>query len=117
MRRRARSLHDIVKNWLGEDQVGLDRRQMKADERDAARRFTAGDLDILVATTVIEVGVNVPEATIMVIASGACVAAASAARPRWPGRRPILLRVVSTLAPRRNREGAPHHHARYRRWF
>jgi ATP-dependent DNA helicase RecG len=29
--------------------------------------FTAGDLDILVATTVIEVGVNVPEATVMVI--------------------------------------------------
>ena len=41
---------------------------MKADERDAVMaRFTTGDLDILVATTVIEVGVNVPEATIMVI--------------------------------------------------
>jgi ATP-dependent DNA helicase RecG len=29
--------------------------------------FAAGDLDILVATTVIEVGVNVPEATVMVV--------------------------------------------------
>ncbi|WP_340557582.1 ATP-dependent DNA helicase RecG [Streptomyces sp. GSL17-111] len=31
------------------------------------RRFTAGELDVLVATTVIEVGVNVPNATAMVI--------------------------------------------------
>ncbi len=31
------------------------------------RRFAAGDLDVLVATTVIEVGVNVPNATAMVI--------------------------------------------------
>jgi len=31
------------------------------------RRFTAGELDVLVATTVIEVGVNVPNATVMVI--------------------------------------------------
>ncbi|MDX1738472.1 MAG: helicase-related protein, partial [Alphaproteobacteria bacterium] len=42
--------------------------QMKAKEKDAAmERFVSGDANILVATTVIEVGVNVPEATIMVI--------------------------------------------------
>jgi ATP-dependent DNA helicase RecG len=41
---------------------------MKAAEKDAVMAaFIAGGLDILVATTVIEVGVNVPEATIMVI--------------------------------------------------
>ncbi|WP_327069072.1 ATP-dependent DNA helicase RecG [Kitasatospora sp. NBC_01250] len=34
---------------------------------DVMRRFTAGQLDVLVATTVIEVGVNVPNATAMVI--------------------------------------------------
>jgi ATP-dependent DNA helicase RecG len=34
---------------------------------DVMRRFTSGDLDVLVATTVIEVGVNVPNATVMVI--------------------------------------------------
>ena len=64
----AQERYDILKNWLGEDRVGLVHGQMKADERDAVMaRFTAGELDILVATTVIEVGVNVPEATIMVI--------------------------------------------------
>lgn len=34
---------------------------------DVMRRFTAGEVDVLVATTVIEVGVNVPNATAMVI--------------------------------------------------
>ncbi len=34
---------------------------------DVMRRFAAGEVDVLVATTVIEVGVNVPNATVMVI--------------------------------------------------
>ncbi|GGT40379.1 ATP-dependent DNA helicase RecG [Streptomyces kurssanovii] len=37
------------------------------DKDDVMRRFGAGDVDVLVATTVIEVGVNVPNATAMVI--------------------------------------------------
>ncbi|MFB7333521.1 ATP-dependent DNA helicase RecG [Streptomyces adustus] len=42
--------------------------RMAPDDKDAVmRRFTAGDTDVLVATTVIEVGVNVPNATAMVI--------------------------------------------------
>ncbi|MDT0395759.1 ATP-dependent DNA helicase RecG [Streptomyces edwardsiae] len=42
--------------------------RMQPDDKDAVmRRFTAGDVDVLVATTVIEVGVNVPNATAMVI--------------------------------------------------
>ena len=50
------------------DAVGLVHGQMPAAEKDAVMaRFAAGDISILVATTVIEVGVNVPEATIMVI--------------------------------------------------
>ena len=41
---------------------------MKGAEKDAAMaRFAAGETQLLVATTVIEVGVDVPEATIMVI--------------------------------------------------
>jgi ATP-dependent DNA helicase RecG len=48
--------------------VGLLHGRMKAAEKDAVmRRFKAGDLHVLVATTVIEVGIDVPNATIMVI--------------------------------------------------
>ncbi|KUO17936.1 helicase-related protein [Streptomyces dysideae] len=42
--------------------------RMHPDDKDAVmRRFTVGETDVLVATTVIEVGVNVPNATAMVI--------------------------------------------------
>ncbi|WP_225099300.1 helicase-related protein [Streptomyces sp. CoH27] len=42
--------------------------RMNPDDKDAVmRRFAAGETDVLVATTVIEVGVNVPNATAMVI--------------------------------------------------
>jgi ATP-dependent DNA helicase RecG len=53
---------------LGEGIVGLVHGQMPPAEKDAAMaRFVAGDTKVLVSTTVIEVGVNVPNATIMVI--------------------------------------------------
>ena len=53
---------------LGEGVVGLVHGQMPPADKDAAMaRFVAGDTKVLVATTVIEVGVNVPNATIMVI--------------------------------------------------
>lgn len=48
--------------------VGLAHGRMKPAERDVAmERFRTGETSVLVATTVIEVGVDVPEATIMVI--------------------------------------------------
>jgi ATP-dependent DNA helicase RecG len=50
------------------DQVGLVHGKMKGVDKDAVMvKFQLGEISILVATTVIEVGVNVPEATIMVI--------------------------------------------------
>jgi len=53
---------------LGEGVVDLVHGQMPAAQKDAAMaRFDAGETGVLVATTVIEVGVNVPNATIMVI--------------------------------------------------
>ncbi|MFI0981870.1 helicase-related protein [Streptomyces sp. NPDC021093] len=42
-------------------------RMQPDDKDDVMRRFSAGEVDVLVATTVIEVGVNVPNATAMVI--------------------------------------------------
>ena len=53
---------------LGEGIVGLVHGQMPPAEKDAAMAaFQRGDTKVLVATTVIEVGVNVPNASIMVI--------------------------------------------------
>jgi len=48
--------------------VGLVHGKMAGPEKDAVMaRFAQGELSVLVATTVVEVGVNVPNATIMVI--------------------------------------------------
>ena len=48
--------------------VGLVHGRMKGSEKDAAMaRFTTGETQLLVATTVIEVGVDVPQATVMVV--------------------------------------------------
>jgi ATP-dependent DNA helicase RecG len=48
--------------------VGLVHGKMKGAEKDAVmRRFKAGDVQLLVSTTVIEVGIDVPNATIMVV--------------------------------------------------
>ncbi len=48
--------------------VGLLHGRMKAEEKESViRRFRGGELGILVSTTVVEVGVDVPEATVMLI--------------------------------------------------
>jgi ATP-dependent DNA helicase RecG len=48
--------------------VGLLHGQMPAPDKEAAMTaFRAGDIDVLVATTVIEVGVDVPNATVMIV--------------------------------------------------
>lgn len=55
-------------NALYPDQVGLVHGKLKSDEKEAAMEtFKSGETRILVATTVIEVGVDVPEATVMII--------------------------------------------------
>ena len=53
---------------LSELKIGLVHGRMKADEKQAVmERFKLGELDLLVATTVIEVGVDVPNSSLMVI--------------------------------------------------
>ena len=50
------------------DRIGLVHGRMRAAEKDAVMaRFSGGELGVLVATTVIEVGVDVPNATLIVI--------------------------------------------------
>ena len=63
----ATDRHAVLRQRFGE-RVGLVHGQMASAEREAAMAaFAAGELDILVSTTVIEVGVDVPEATVMVV--------------------------------------------------
>jgi ATP-dependent DNA helicase RecG len=63
----AEARYNILRERFGAE-VGLVHGRMKADEKDLVMQgFVQGDIKILVATTVIEVGVNVPEANIMVI--------------------------------------------------
>ncbi len=63
----AEERFEALKQRFGE-QVGLVHGRMKGADKDAAMdAFARGDSSILVATTVIEVGVDVPEATVIVI--------------------------------------------------
>ncbi len=59
--------HITFRTAFGES-VGLVHGRMKAEEREEAmRRFAAGETRLLVATTVVEVGVDVPDATILIV--------------------------------------------------
>ena len=63
----AEERHAMLRELLP-GRVGLVHGRMKGAERDAVMEaFRSGDIAVLVATTVVEVGVDVPEATIMVI--------------------------------------------------
>ncbi|MDM7864022.1 ATP-dependent DNA helicase RecG [Staphylococcus borealis] len=61
-------LYDSLQAYYGEGSVGLLHGKMSAEEKDEVMtRFSQHDIDILVSTTVVEVGVNVPNATFMMI--------------------------------------------------
>jgi ATP-dependent DNA helicase RecG len=58
----------VLKQRFGDDKVGLVHGRMKGADKDAVMQsFASGELGVLVATTVIEVGVDVPNATLMVV--------------------------------------------------
>ena len=58
----------LRENELKGLRVGLLHGRLDADEKEVVmRRFQRGEIDVLIATTVIEVGVDVPNATVMVI--------------------------------------------------
>lgn len=59
---------ELANGLLEGVRVGLLHGRMSGEEKDAIMaRFSAGALDVLIATTVIEVGIDVPNATVMVI--------------------------------------------------
>jgi ATP-dependent DNA helicase RecG len=58
----------VLRLRFGDDKVGLVHGRMKGPEKDGVMAsFAAGDLAVLVATTVIEVGVDVPNSTLMIV--------------------------------------------------
>lgn len=64
----AQSRYKQLCEYLGDDKVGLVHGKLKPSQKDAVMTaFANGEISVLVSTTVIEVGVNVPEATLMVI--------------------------------------------------
>ncbi len=65
----AIKMYDELRKKIFPDlKVGLLHGKMAADEKDdVMRRFSAGEVNVLVSTTVIEVGVDVPNATLMII--------------------------------------------------
>ncbi|QKT07763.1 ATP-dependent DNA helicase RecG [Gordonia sp. X0973] len=61
-------LYDEVGARLPDCRIGMLHGRMPADDKAAVMdEFTAGEIDVLVSTTVIEVGVDVPNATVMII--------------------------------------------------
>ena len=66
--RAATTMAEVLREkWPGLE-VGLVHGRIKPEERDdRMRRFRAGKIDVLVATTVIEVGIDVPNATVMLV--------------------------------------------------
>jgi len=59
---------DRLRAALPDLRIGLVHGQLRADERDGTMTaFAAGDMDVLVATTVIEVGIDVPNASVILI--------------------------------------------------
>ena len=75
--------------------LGLLHGQMKGKDKESVMAaFRRQELDVLVATTVIEVGVDVPNATVMVVEDADRFGMAQlhpAARPRGPGRGPVVV--------------------------
>ncbi len=64
----VRYAENLRKNVFPDLKVGLVHGKLPASEKDAAmQNFAHGDTDILVSTTVVEVGVDVPSATLMII--------------------------------------------------
>lgn len=64
----AQSVFAEITEQLAPIRIGLLHGRMTPPEKDEVmRRFAAGEIQVLVSTTVVEVGVNVPNATVMVI--------------------------------------------------
>ncbi len=68
MKAATRAYKELKDDIFPDLQIGMVHGQMKKEERDdVMARFSSGELNVLVATTVVEVGIDVPDATAIVI--------------------------------------------------
>lgn len=59
---------ELKEKWLSEFRIEIIHGKLPSrDKEDIMRRFSQGDIDVLVATSVIEVGIDVPKASVMVV--------------------------------------------------
>ena len=103
---------------MGELRVGLIHGRMKpAEKAEIMAEFKAGNLQLLVATTVIEVGVDVPNASLMIIETPSASAwpSCTSCVAGWPRQRRQPLRAAVPPAAVADRPRAPGHHARNQR--
>lgn len=64
----AKSVYEEYSSVLGSDRVGLLHGKIKSEEKESVyRRFKTGEIAVLVSTTVIEVGIDVPSAGLMIV--------------------------------------------------
>ena len=107
----AEAFEALANGELEAFRLGLIHGRMTPAEKEAAMAaFRRGETQVLVSTTVVEVGVDVPNATLMAIESGAAIrpgATAPAAGPRRPRRASgLLLRVRRADDRRRAKPGS-----------
>ncbi len=68
LRAATKAYEELKEDVFPDLTIGLVHGQMKKDERDAMMsRFSRGEIGILVATTVVEVGIDIPDATVILI--------------------------------------------------
>ncbi|MBQ0083880.1 MAG: ATP-dependent DNA helicase RecG [Clostridiales bacterium] len=70
----AQTTYDKLKTTFFKNyRLGLLHGKMAAAQKeDIMRQFSAGEIDLLIATTVVEVGIDVPNATVMIIENAEC---------------------------------------------
>ena len=91
-------------------QIGVLHGKMKPKEKQKIMdEFSECSIQILVSTTVIEVGVNVPNATVMMVENAerfGLAPAASAERQGGEGRTPVLLYFYESFQIKRNKRAS-----------
>ena len=64
----TRYAQELKRKWLPQRRIAALHGRMKPREKDSVMRgFAAGEIDVLVSTTVVEVGIDVPNATVMMV--------------------------------------------------